>query len=58
MATGGKLFGTLDLRDLEAIAREHFERMEDEAFEREDTAIEAAIDSYVDDAIAARRELR
>ena len=40
------------------IAREHFERMEDEAFEREEAEIEAAIDSYVDDVIAARRELR
>jgi hypothetical protein len=57
IATGGKLFGTMDLRDLEAIAREHYERMEGEAFEREDAEIEAAIDSYVDDVIAARREL-
>lgn len=57
IATGGKLFGRLDLRDLEVMAREHFERMEDEAFEREETAIEAAIDSYVDDVITARREL-
>lgn len=58
IATGGRLFGTLDLRDLEVIAREHFERMEVEAFEREEAEIEAAIDSYVADVIAARRELR
>lgn len=58
IATGGKLFGKLDLDDLEVMALEHFERMEAEAFDREETLIEAAIDSYVDDLIAQRRGLR
>lgn len=58
IATGGKLFGTLELADLESMAQEHFDRMEDEAFEREEAQIEAAVDSYIDDLIAARRELR
>lgn len=56
IATGGKLFGTVNLRDLEAIAREQFERMEKEAFDRDEAEIEAAIDSYVDDVIAAHKE--
>jgi hypothetical protein len=58
IAIGGKLFGILSLDELEAIAREQFDRMEEEAFASEDASIEAAIDSYVDDMIAARRELR
>ncbi|USQ81570.1 hypothetical protein NF556_07970 [Ornithinimicrobium faecis] len=58
IATSGRVFGTFDLQELEVLAREQFERMEDEAFEREEAEIEAAIDSYVDDIIAARRELR
>lgn len=58
IATGGRLFGTLALQDLEVTARQHFERMETEAFDREEAEIEAAVDSYVDDLNAARRELR
>jgi hypothetical protein len=58
IATGGKLFGILSLDELEEIARDHFDRMEEEAFDREEALIEAAIDAYVDDLIAARRELR
>lgn len=58
IATGGRLFGLLNLDDLESIARDHFDRMEQEAFDHEEALIEAAVDSYIDDLISARRELR
>jgi hypothetical protein len=58
IATGGKLFGRLDLGHLETIGREHSERMEDEAYEREEALIEAAVESYLDEVLAERRELR
>lgn len=58
IATGGKLFGRLDLGDLETTAREHFERMEDEAYQREEALIDAAVESYLDEVFAERRERR
>jgi hypothetical protein len=58
IATSGNLFGTLSLADLEAVAREQHDLMEQESLERKEAMIEAAIDSYIDDVIAARRELR
>lgn len=48
----------LSLDELEAVTREQFDRMEEEAFDREEALIEAAIDSNVEDMISARRELR
>lgn len=48
----------LSLDELEAVACEQFARMEEEAFDREEASIEVAIDSYVYDIVAARRELK
>jgi len=58
IATGGKLFGSLELAELETIAREQLERMKQESMEREEAMIEAAVDSYIDSVIDARRETR
>lgn len=58
IATGGKLFGNLELAELEAIARGHLDRLEQEFHEQEEAMVEAAVDSYIDDLITDRRELR
>ncbi|MFI5734964.1 hypothetical protein ACIA49_32930 [Kribbella sp. NPDC051587] len=56
IATGGRIFGAFDLRDLAAIAQAQVDRVDLEATARHEASVDAAADSYADKVIDERRD--